>query len=130
MDYTLIKHIHQSAVALSALGFAARWLASLADAPWVHSRLAKTLPHGVDTVLLASALALAGMLRLNPVHAPWLMAKIGGLLLYIALGMVALRPRFGRSTRAAAGAAALLVLGWIVSVALRKSPLGFFAALA
>jgi len=130
MDYALIKLIHQSAVLLSATGFAARWLASLAGASWVQSRLAKTLPHVVDTVLLASALTLAGLLRLNPAQAPWLMAKIVGLLVYIALGMVALRPRYSRGTRAAAGAAALLVLGWMVSVAVRKSPLGFFAALA
>lgn len=129
MDYAFFKLMHQSAVTLSALGFATRLVASLAGAAWVQGRLAKTLPHLVDTVLLASALTLAGMARINPVHAPWLMAKIGGLLLYIVLGMVALRPRHGRATRAVAGALALLVLGWIVSVALHKSPLGFFAAL-
>ena len=57
-----------------------------------RARCARTLPHLVDTVLLASALAMAWMLRLNPLTTPWLAAKIVGLLLYIALGMLALRP--------------------------------------
>jgi uncharacterized membrane protein SirB2 len=125
MDYTAIKHLHMGAVALSATGFAARGLGALSGAAWVSGRLAKTLPHIVDTVLLASALGLAWMLGLNPLATPWLLAKILGLLLYIALGMVALRPRFAPSTRVAAGLAALLVLGWIASVAVSKSPWGF-----
>lgn len=125
MDYTAIKHLHMGAVALSATGFAARGLAALLGAAWVKGRLAKTLPHIVDTVLLLSALALAWTLGLNPLTTPWLLAKILGLLLYIALGMVALRPRFAPATRAAAWVAALLVLGWIASVAVSKNPWGF-----
>ena len=90
MDYLIVKTVHQSAVALSFAGFFARGLGALADAPWVGARAAKTLPHIVDSVLLLSALWLAWALRLNPVEAPWLLAKIIGLLAYIGLGMVAL----------------------------------------
>jgi uncharacterized membrane protein SirB2 len=130
MDYASIKHLHMAAVALSALGFAARSVAALQGAAWVHSRAAKTLPHIVDTVLLGSALTLAWMLRLQPLENAWLMAKILGLLAYIGLGMVALRPRFSRPVRSAATAAAWLVLAWIVSVAMLKNPWGFFHAMA
>jgi uncharacterized membrane protein SirB2 len=129
IDYTIIKLLHQSAVALSGLGFFVRGIASLRAAQWTQSRIAKTLPHVVDTVLLLSAVALAAMMGINPVHVPWLLAKILGLLLYIGLGMVALRPRFGRNTRATAWVLALLVLTWIVSVAVLKDPLGFIALL-
>jgi uncharacterized membrane protein SirB2 len=129
MDYASIKLIHQSAVALSALGFTIRGWASLQGAAWVGGRSAKTLPHIVDTVLLASALTLAWMLRLNPANSPWLLTKILGLLLYIALGMVALRPGNHRALRTVAWVAALLVLGWIASVALLKSPWGVFGLL-
>lgn len=129
MDYALVKLVHQSMVVLSGLGFAVRGMASLRGAQWVQGRLAKTLPHGVDTALLASALTLAWILRLNPMQTPWLMAKILGLLLYIALGMVALRPRFSQAVRVSAWASALIVLIWIVSVAITKSPFGFLAAL-
>ncbi len=126
MDYATIKHIHLGAVALSALGFAARAIASLQGATWVQARPAKILPHIVDTVLLASALTLAWMLHLDPAHTPWLMAKILGLLLYIAFGVVTMRARLGLPLRASAGIAALLVLGWIASVAMLKNPWGFF----
>ena len=127
MDYGLIKSVHQGAVALSVAGFFARGVASLAGAGWVRGRLARTLPHVVDSVLLASALGLAWMLRLTPESTPWLMAKIVGLLFYVALGMIALQPGRPVGVRAIAWVAALAVFGWIVSVALLKDPRGFVA---
>jgi uncharacterized membrane protein SirB2 len=127
VDYLIVKTIHQSAVALSLTGFVARGLGSMAGAAWTQGRLAKTVPHVVDTLLLGSALTLAWSLRLSPLAAPWLMAKIVGLLLYIGLGMVALKPGRPVRVRAAAWIAALVVFGWIVSVALSKNALGFLA---
>ncbi len=125
MDYHDLKLIHQSAVVLSIAGFFARGIGMLADAAWVRSRPAKTLPHVVDTVLIVSAIWLAWMLRQGPANAPWINAKIVGLLAYIALGMVALR--FGRTkgVRAAAWVLALLTFGYIVSVAITRDPRGF-----
>jgi len=125
MDYLTVKLIHQGAVVLSVAGFALRGAGLLAGAAWARGRVAKRLPHLVDTVLLLSALLLAWMLRLNPAQAPWLMAKIIGLVLSVALGMLALRPGRPPALRVAAGVAALATVGWIVSVALTKSPLGF-----
>ena len=127
MDYVAIKTLHQTAVALSVTGFFARGAGSLLGATWVSGRLAKTLPHIVDSVLLASAVWLAWTLRLNPAQAPWLLAKIVGLLGYIGLGMVALKPARPVPVRAAAFVAALVTFGWIVSVAITKDPRGFFA---
>ena len=129
MDYSTVKAIHQSAVALSFAGFFARGLGALGGAAWVRARPAKTLPHVVDSVLLLSALWLAWTLRLNPAGAPWLLAKIVGLVAYIGLGMVALKDGRPPALRATAWLAALLVFGYIVSVALTKSPLGFLARL-
>jgi len=129
MDYVVVKAIHQGAVALSLTGFFARGLGSLRGAAWVHGRRAKSVPHVVDTVLLLSALTLAWMLRLTPMAAPWLMAKIVGLLVYIGLGMVALKPGRPRALRATAWVAALATFGWIISVALTKNPLGFLSLL-
>ncbi|MFG6459754.1 SirB2 family protein [Roseateles sp. BYS96W] len=125
MDYFTIKAIHQGAVALSIAGFALRGAAALLGARWAASRAAKTLPHLVDSVLLLSALALAWTLRLSPLQAPWLLAKIIGLLVYIGLGVVALRPGRRLALRAAAWLGALAVVGWMVSVAVTKSPFGF-----
>jgi uncharacterized membrane protein SirB2 len=127
MDYAFVKLIHQGAVTLSLTGFLVRGAASLAGAPWVQGRAAKTLPHIVDSVLLLSALALAWMLHLNPGNAPWLLAKVIGLVLYVGLGVVALRPGRPLAVRAAAWVGALATALWIVSVAITKSPLGFIA---
>ena len=130
MEYATLKLIHMSAVVLSGAGFFARGLGMLNDAAWVRHRIAKTLPHLVDTVLIVSALWLAWILRLTPTNAPWITAKIVGLLVYIGIGMVALR--FGR-TKTARGVAwllAMLTFAYIVSVALTKDPRGFFLALA
>ena len=127
MDYALIKLLHQSAVALSGLGFLVRGIASFRGAKWTQGRLAKTLPHVVDTILLASGVTLAAMLHLNPAHTPWLLSKIMGLLLYIALGVVALRPRIGLGIRRPSWVLALVVLAWIASVAVLKTPWGAVA---
>ena len=127
MDYATLKLIHQAAVTLSIAGFAARGAGSLAGATWVRGRAARTLPHAVDTVLLASAIALAWTLRLNPLETPWLAAKIVGLLAYIGLGMVALKPTRSRAVRGLAGFAALLCFAQIVAVAITKQPLGLLA---
>ena len=127
MDYAAWKLLHQGAAALSITGFVARGLGSFTQAAWVRQRVARTAPHVVDTLLLLSALVMAWTLRLTPGNAPWLTAKIAGLLLYIGLGMLALRPGRPLALRIAAWVAALAVFGWIVSVAITKQPLGLLA---
>ncbi|MGH8207507.1 MAG: SirB2 family protein [Steroidobacteraceae bacterium] len=139
MDYATLKLIHVSAVAVSGSGFAARGLGAWNGAAWVRGRVARTLPHLVDTVLLLSALGMLWTVRLSPWALPWLRAKIIGLVFYIVFGAIALRrlrPRAaaplglrgpGRPVGLAAWVLALLIFGYIISVALTKSPLGVFS---
>ncbi|UCE32858.1 MAG: SirB2 family protein [Burkholderiales bacterium] len=124
MDYAILKLVHQGAVTVSIAGFVLRAVAGIGGAGWVRGRAARTLPHLVDTVLLGSALAMVWMARL-PLDSPWLIAKFTALLVYIGLGMIALRPRFTGLVRTGAATAALLCFGYIVSVAITKSPAGF-----
>ena len=49
------------------------------------------MPHVVDTVLLASAIALAVMTHQYPLANRWVTAKVAGLLVYIGLGTIALK---------------------------------------
>jgi uncharacterized membrane protein SirB2 len=126
MDYAAVKLVHESAVAISAAGFFARGCGMLTNAGWIRHRAVRTLPHVVDTVLLLSAIALAIMLRITPTSVPWLGAKIAGLVVYVALGVIAFRAR-NRTMRTTAWLAALLVFAYIVSVAITKSPMGFLA---
>jgi uncharacterized membrane protein SirB2 len=127
--YLVLKQVHRACALLSIVGFAARWSASLAQQPWVRGRLARTLPHVVDTALLLSALAMAFGAAIVPTDAPWLAAKIVLLLVYIGLGMVALSARRPRRDRMLAGVAALLVFAHIVAVAWFKHPAGLLQRL-
>lgn len=129
MNYLTIRMIHETAVGLSVTGFFIRGLGSLVGVDAIGGRIVKTLPHAIDTVLLLSALTLAWMLGITPLSAPWLMAKVCGLVVYIGLGVVALRTGVPTSIRAGAWVGALLTVGWIISVAITKNPLGALSLL-
>ena len=129
MDYLPLKHLHMSLVGLSVAGFILRGLAALAGARWVRARAVRVVPHVVDTLLLATGLWLVFTLGTGMAAAPWFSAKMIGLLAYVLLGVVALRPGTGRSLRVVAWVAALAVVGWMWSVARTKNPAGFLGAL-
>jgi uncharacterized membrane protein SirB2 len=124
-----LKLIHVSCAFVSIAGFALRgyWMAG--ENPLLQHRLAKVLPHVIDTLLLGSALTLLMVLHLSPLTQPWLSAKIIALLLYIGLGMVALRFGQSKKARVCAYLMALLCAGYMISVAYNKSPLGFLQLL-
>lgn len=130
MAYATLKLIHMSAVAITFVGFAARGLGVLSGAAWVRHRITRTLPHVIDTVLLLSAVGMLWVSRLSPWALPWLRAKLVGLIIYIALGVIALRPaaagrrELPRTARLLAWLSALAVFGYTVSVAVTKSPHG------
>lgn len=96
----------------------------LTDNPLRQRRTARVLPHIIDTLLLGSAIAMLVIWQTGPQQLPWLIAKIAGLLLYIGLGMVALRFGRTRRVRLVAYSMALLTAGYIIAVAYTKAPLG------
>jgi uncharacterized membrane protein SirB2 len=118
----VIKAIHVLCAVLSGMGFFARGLLMAAESPMLRVRWIKISPHIIDTVLLISAIILASQWGWAALQQPWLAAKIIALLLYISLGMLALRFAKSKSVRVMAWASALLVFAYIVSVALSKSP--------
>lgn len=120
---SLLKIIHLSAVVVSFALFFLRGVWLLRASPIMQQRWVKIAPHSVDTVLLASAIALAWQLGVTPFNSPWLTAKIVALLVYIGLGMLAFR--FARTTaqRLTAWLGALLVFGYIVAAAITHDPL-------
>jgi len=130
VDYGTLKLVHVMAVTLSFAGFFARGLGMMADASWIRSRAARTVPHVIDTVLLVSAIALAWQLRTSPLNTPWIAAKIVGLVAYVALGTIALRRGRTKGGRAIAWVAGLVTFGYIVSVAITKDPRGILSLLA
>lgn len=125
--YAAVKHVHLTSVALSFIGFATRGAWMLSDSPMLSRRWVRIVPHVVDTVLLASAIALAVMLGQYPFVNSWLTAKVVGLVAYIGLGTIALKRGRGKAVRVSAWLAALAVFAYIVSVALTRDPRGFLA---
>jgi uncharacterized membrane protein SirB2 len=127
MSYALLKMIHVGSIILSYLLFMTRGIWMMQDSANLQQRWVKILPHIIDTVLLTSAIALAVILQQNPLSDSWLSAKVIGLLLYICLGMVAMRFGKTRKTKIIAWVAAQCVFAYIVLVALTKSPtMGLF----
>jgi uncharacterized membrane protein SirB2 len=122
-----LKTLHVAFAALSFAGFFIRGIWMLNESPLLTRRWVKISPQVVDTVLLASAVALAVQLRFSPMEQPWLMAKIIALLVYIGVGLVALRLGRTKRIRLTAWLLGLAIFLYIVSVAMSKSALGWFA---
>jgi uncharacterized membrane protein SirB2 len=122
--YSIIKQLHITCVILSFCGFCLRgWLLARKSA-LTGRRWFKVLPHVNDTLLLAAAIALTVVIGQYPFIDAWLTAKIFGLIAYIILGSLALKPGRSPRVRLVAGLGAVAVFGWIVAVALTKHPLG------
>ncbi len=117
------KLIHVSCVALSYSLFVLRGVWMLRDSAMLRRGWVRIAPHVVDTLLLASAILLCLQLRLYPGADPWLTAKVLALVVYIALGTVALRQGRSKRTRLGAWLAAQGVYFYMVAVALTHSPL-------
>ena len=123
MSYLLLKMIHVSSVVISYSLFFLRGIWLMQDSNNLRQRWVKVLPHVIDTILLTSAIALAVLIQQDPLNNAWLTAKVIGLLIYILLGMIAIRFGKKKKTRIAAWIGAQCVFIYIVLVALSKNPL-------
>ena len=120
MSYLALKHLHIAFAVLSGSFFLLRGLWMLADSALLQRRWVRVLPHAVDTLLLASALALVLWSGQYPFAQPWLTAKLLALIVYIGLGTLALKRGKTKSIRTLALLAALATLAYIVAVALTR----------
>ena len=123
MDYVSLKITHVSCAVTSYMLFLVRGVWMMRGSAFLQQRWVIIVPHVVDTVLLASAIAMAVMIRQYPLVAPWLTAKVIGLMLYVALGMVALKRGKSKHIRIAAWVAAQAVFFYIVAVAITRNPI-------
>lgn len=122
MSYAALKIIHVISVIFSYLLFMLRGIWMMQNSSILQQRWVKILPHVIDTVLLASAVTLVTMIQQYPGMSTWLSTKIGGLLLYIILGMIALRFGKSRKIKIISWITAQIVFFYIVLVALTKNP--------
>ena len=111
----------------SIAGFALRGYWKLTDNALLQCRATKILPHLVDTLLLATAIAMLILWKVSAFELNWILAKILALLAYIGLGMLALRFAKRQQTRAIAYVLALATAMYIISVAHTKSVAGWLS---
>ncbi|MCB1691996.1 MAG: SirB2 family protein [Pseudomonadales bacterium] len=124
--YTLLLTTHVGSAAISITFFIVRGIWALNGSPMLRAKFVRIAPHVIDTILLASAIALAIMIHQYPGTTGWLTVKVVALVCYIGLGMATLKGKT-HGVRAAAFAAAVATFAFIVSVALTHNPLGIFS---
>lgn len=124
--YLEIRAIHIGAVLASGSLFLLRALAfNLFGARWAMARPLRRLAYVIDTVLLAAALTLLTIVRQYPFVDAWLTAKVVLLVVYIALGIFALRAAT-RTRRIGFMLAATATYLLMISIARAHDPLGLF----
>lgn len=128
--YLQIKAVHIAAVLASGGLFALRGAGVLAGQRWALAAPLRYLSYSIDTVLLTAALMLLTALKLNPFAVPWLSVKLALLVVYVALGTLALKRASTRRRRALCYAAALGCFSFMYFVARAHHPLGPLQALA
>ncbi|WP_454830969.1 SirB2 family protein [Pseudoxanthomonas wuyuanensis] len=122
--YPMIKLVHIGSAVTSGGLFALRGTASLAGMRWPMLAAVRYLNYSIDTVLLTAAMMLLTILPGGVFANGWLAVKIGLLLGYITLGLLAFRRNRSRLSRTLLFASALLAYAQIYFIARTHHPLG------
>ena len=122
MTYYWIRQLHIATVVFTIAFFTLRYYWMLFHPLLAKQRWTRVLSVVNDTTLLGAGITLAIMSQQYPLAAPWLTAKLVGLLAYIILGTLALKRAKTRPARILTGLLALLSAGYIVTVALTRTP--------
>lgn len=125
--YPLLLKTHLGLVVTSVGLFTVRALAALQGQGWPLRQGWRRASEVIDSALLAAGASLWWLLQLNPLQTPWLGLKLGLLLVYIALGTMAMRSTASTPVRALFLLAALLCVAFMASIALARHPLGWWA---
>ena len=112
--YPVIKHLHLTLVTVSVLFFMVRFVLHLRQSPVMEKKLIKIAPHVIDTFLLLSGLTLCFMIKQYPFVDPWLSEKLGAVVAYIILGVIALKADRNKLFKIFA---ALGAIAWVVYAA-------------
>ena len=126
--YPQIKQAHVMLALLSGTMFSVRGFAALMNGTWQQRRPVKLLSYAIDIALLSAALMLLAILPWTMFANGWLWMKLILLVVYVTLGVYTLRLARSPGARAICYVLALLVFGWMVTIARAHHPLGLFSA--
>jgi uncharacterized membrane protein SirB2 len=127
--YPQIRFVHIVAVILSGSLFMLRGMLMLARSHWSNHAALRWLSYTIDTTLLTAAMMLVTILHQYPFVHAWLTAKVLLLALYILLGTFALKRGRTRRVQVACYCCALIVFGFIVTIARAHDPWGILGRL-
>lgn len=127
--YLQVLHLHVGCVVLSGSLFAFRSMLRIGNSPYANHLALRILSYLLDTTLLVAAILLTLILQQYPLQSGWLTIKVLLLVVYIALGTLALKRARTRFGRIMASLAALIVFGFIVGVAVTHHPAGWLLLL-
>lgn len=127
--YPQIKHAHVGLAMASGALFAVRGAAVLCGWRWPMTWPLRWSSYAIDTALLTAALMLLTILPWGMFANGWLLVKIALLVVYIVLGIFALRRARTWRFRACCYLAALLTFLCVYSIARAHHPLGALAGL-
>ena len=128
--YPQARAVHIGAVLCSGTLFALRGGGVLAGARWPMAAPLRYFSYSIDTVLLTAALVLVAMLPSAVFANHWLTLKLVLLLVYVALGSLALKRGRSVRVRALCFVAALTVFAAMVGIARAHQPFGWLAGSA
>lgn len=123
--YIALKHSHLLFVFLTLALFVLRGIWLFTQSPLLQKKIAKILPHVFSLFLLVSGVAVSVLLGFSPSNQPWILAKLIALIVFIALGIITFKAA-NKSVSKISWVSALAVYAYIISVAITKTPLGFF----
>ncbi len=126
MDYLLVKKLHMSFAAISLALFIFRSWLSVAESAMLKQKWLRILPHLNDTLLLSCAIYLCYLLAIWPFTTAWLTAKFLALLVYIALGTMAIKWAKTTAARLIYALSAISVFIYMLGVAIRHHPYSWF----
>ena len=121
----MIKLIHMSTAFISISLFLLRGFWVFQESPMMTKKWVKILPHVNDTILLITAILLAIGIQQYPFVDAWLTVKFVALLVYIVLGMFALKRAKEMKNKLIFFILALMTFSYIVGVALNRTVIWF-----
>lgn len=124
--YPQIKHVHILLALASGTLFALRGAGVLAGMRWPNALPVRWTSYTVDTALLTAALMLLTILPGAMFANGWLTAKIVLLVIYIVLGVFAIKRGRTRTAKAWFYVGALATFAMVYTIARAHHPLGVF----
>jgi uncharacterized membrane protein SirB2 len=121
-SYTILKTTHVTCALIAYVLFFTRGVWVITNPQRLKLAWVRIVPHGVDSLLLASAIGLVVVTSQYPGPLAWLNVKIAGLILYIGLGMAAFRFCKSRGSKIVAWVLAQMTFLYIVLVAVTRTP--------